>query len=47
MGWLEEDDIVCRYHGLAFRGNGQCVRMPSQDKLNHAARINSYPVVEQ
>ena len=47
MGWLEGDDVVCRYHGLAFGGNGQCVRMPSRDKLNPAARVRSYPVVDR
>ena len=42
MGSLDGDEIVCRYHGLAFDGAGRCTRMPSQDKLNprHAcARI--------
>jgi vanillate O-demethylase monooxygenase subunit len=38
MGSLEGDDVVCRYHGLAFDGKGQCTRMPSQDTLNPAAR---------
>ena len=22
MGWLEGDEVVCRYHGLAFDGKG-------------------------
>jgi vanillate O-demethylase monooxygenase subunit len=47
MGWLENDQVVCRYHGLAFDGKGQCTRMPSQDKLNPAARVRSYPAVER
>ena len=47
MGWLEGDEVVCRYHGLAFDGKGQCTRMPSQDKLNPQARVRAYPVVER
>ncbi len=47
MGWLEGDELVCRYHGLAFDGQGQCTRMPSQDKLNPQARVRAYPVVER
>src|SRR4029079_19138154 len=47
MGSLEGDEVVCRYHGLAFDRKGQCTRMPSQDKLNPTARVRAYPVVEQ
>lgn len=47
MGQLDGDDIVCRYHGLAFGGDGQCTRMPSQDKLNPSACVRSFPVVER
>lgn len=47
MGRLDGDELVCRYHGLAFGGDGQCTRMPSQDKLNPSACVRSYPVVER
>ena len=47
MGRLEGDEVVCRYHGLAFDGKGQCTRMPSQDKLNPSVRVRAYPVVER
>jgi phenylpropionate dioxygenase-like ring-hydroxylating dioxygenase large terminal subunit len=46
MGWLEGDEVVCRYHGLAYDDEGQCTRMPSQDKLNPAAKVHSYPVLD-
>ena len=39
LGSLEGDDIVCRYHGLAFNGDGACTHMPSQDTLNPSARV--------
>ena len=29
LGWIEEDNLVCAYHGWAYRGDGQCVRIPS------------------
>lgn len=47
MGRLDGDEVVCRYHGLAFNSSGQCTRMPSQDKLNPSACVRSYPVVER
>ncbi|MEA3194845.1 MAG: hypothetical protein QOD26_3178 [Betaproteobacteria bacterium] len=47
MGRLDGDNLVCRYHGLAFDSSGRCTRMPSQDKLNTSACVRSYPVVEK
>jgi vanillate O-demethylase monooxygenase subunit len=47
MGWLGGDEIVCRYHGLAFDGQGRCTRMPLQEKLNPQAQVRSFPVVER
>jgi vanillate O-demethylase monooxygenase subunit len=47
MGRLDGDEIVCRYHGLAYDGKGKCTRMPSQNKLNRSACVQSYPVVER
>ncbi|MEE8304556.1 MAG: aromatic ring-hydroxylating dioxygenase subunit alpha [Candidatus Tectomicrobia bacterium] len=29
LGWVEGDTLVCAYHGWAYRGDGQCVRIPS------------------
>ena len=32
MGWVEEDDIRCPYHGWKFSGGtGQCVEMPAEE----------------
>lgn len=47
LGRLDGDEVVCRYHGLAFDGDGRCTRMPSQDKLNPSACVRSFPVVER
>lgn len=47
MGWLEGDELVCRYHGLRFDGTGQCTRMPSREKALSSARVRSYPTEEK
>lgn len=47
LGRLDGDEVVCRYHGLAFDGDGKCARMPSQDKLNPSACVKSFPNVER
>lgn len=47
MGWLEGEEIVCRYHGLAFDGTGTCTRVPSMDTGNTAAKVRAYPALER
>lgn len=47
MGRLEEDRVVCGYHGLKFDDTGRCVYMPSQHTINPSACVKSYPLVER
>jgi len=47
LGKLIGDNVECPYHGLQFEPGGRCVHMPSQDTLNPAAAVRSYPVVER
>jgi len=47
MGRLEGDQVVCGYHGLVFNAEGRCTHMPSQDTLNPAACVRSYPVLQK
>ena len=47
MGHLEGDEVRCGYHGLVFDAAGRCVHMPSQETLNPAACVRSFPVVER
>lgn len=47
MGRLKGDQIECGYHGLTFDGTGACTRVPGAEKIPHAARVRSYPVVER
>lgn len=45
-GWVEGEDIRCRYHGWKYRGDGQCVEQPGElDRpFCEKVRIRSYPV---
>jgi 5,5'-dehydrodivanillate O-demethylase len=47
IGWVEGDDIRCRYHGWRFDCTGQCVEQPNEDKpFAEKVSIPSYPVRE-
>jgi phenylpropionate dioxygenase-like ring-hydroxylating dioxygenase large terminal subunit len=30
LGWVEQGEIVCAYHGFRYAADGQCVRVPAQ-----------------
>ncbi|MGA4543591.1 Rieske 2Fe-2S domain-containing protein [Uniformispora flossi] len=44
---LENDTVVCGYHGFTYDPTGTCVRVPGQTRIPRTARVRSYPVVEQ
>ena len=46
-GQVIEAGLQCGYHGLVFDSSGCCVRIPGQDSIPPAARVKSYPLVEQ
>jgi vanillate O-demethylase monooxygenase subunit len=46
-GWLEGDDVVCKYHGLVYNSAGRCTHMPSQETINPSASVRSFPVEEK
>lgn len=46
-GFVQDDRLVCGYHGLAFADGGRCVHMPSQGTINPNAHIRHYPVAER
>ena len=46
-GTVIDDHIQCPYHGLVFNAAGQCVANPLDDNAPAAARVQSFPVVEQ
>src|SRR5437867_902370 len=46
-GWIEGDDLRCRYHGWRYDSTGQCVEQPGEPHpFCERARIRSYPVEE-
>lgn len=47
MGRLEDDRIVCRYHGLAFDATGRCTHIPSVAKISPSACVQAYPLIER
>lgn len=46
QGSLVGNDIECGYHGLAFRADGSCSRIPTQKAIPASCRLQAYPVVE-
>lgn len=47
MGWLEDDNVVCGYHGFRFEPGGRCIKIPTQNAIPAKAQVRSYPVVER
>lgn len=45
MGSVDQGEVTCRYHGLAFDGTGACIRNP-HGPLSAALKVPRYPVVE-
>lgn len=43
---LEKDEIICRYHGISFNGEGKCTNIPGQDNIPHTCALRAYPLVE-
>ncbi len=46
-GRLEEDTIVCGYHGFRYDRAGDCIEVPSQAKCPKGIGVRAYPVIEQ
>lgn len=47
FGFIEHDQVVCGYHGLAFNSEGRCTRVPGQENIPPAACVRAFPVVER
>jgi phenylpropionate dioxygenase-like ring-hydroxylating dioxygenase large terminal subunit len=47
LGTLLGDDVQCGYHGFTFSSDGRCLRVPSMKAPPAAARVRSFPVIEQ
>lgn len=46
-GRLLGDILECGYHGMQFEGSGNCVLIPTQDRIPPNAGVRAYPVAEQ
>ncbi len=48
VGWVEGEEIRCRYHGWKYDGQGQCTEQPAERGRNFCAkvRIDHKPTVE-
>jgi len=49
LGCVIEGAVTCPFHGWRYRGDGRCVRIPSQPavaRIPSRARVTSYPLVE-
>lgn len=46
-GWVEGDDLRCRYHGWKYDGTGQCVEQPCEpEPFCNKVQIRGYPIQE-
>jgi 5,5'-dehydrodivanillate O-demethylase len=47
LGWVEGDNLRCRYHGWSYDAAGQCVEQPNEDRpFCDKVQIKTYPTRE-
>ena len=48
-GWVENDELQCKYHGVGYDKSGQCFRIPAQPDAAIPARLKltTYAVTER
>jgi len=47
VGKVTKTGLQCGYHGLTFDPDGNCIDVPSQDRVPPDARVRRYPTVER
>ena len=49
LGWIDNDNIVCAYHGWRYNADGACVHIPQKEQqtIPRKARARSYACVER
>ena len=51
MGYLQEDRIICAYHGLEFTADGTCIRIPAREDqavpIADSFNLHTYRNIEQ
>lgn len=48
MGWVENDEIVCPYHGFCYNCEGACTAVPAHpsNKISPKLKLIMYPAVQ-
>lgn len=46
QGPVHGNTLACPYHGMRFGADGRCTRIPGQDRIPDAARVDAFPVIE-
>ncbi len=46
-GFLQGEQLICKYHGLRFNESGRCVWMPGQEGIHAATKLRVYPAAEK
>jgi vanillate O-demethylase monooxygenase subunit len=49
LGWVENNELQCKYHGVGYDKSGQCTRIPAQPDAAIPARLTlrTYAVTER
>ncbi|WP_296555818.1 aromatic ring-hydroxylating dioxygenase subunit alpha [Pigmentiphaga sp.] len=47
FGHVENDRLVCGYHGMSFGADGKCTGIPGQERIPPAARVRAFPIQER
>lgn len=49
LGWVENEEIVCPYHGFRYDCEGKCTAVPAHpsSKISPKLKLITYPVVER
>jgi len=50
MGWVENEQLVCAYHGLHYAADGHCTQIPAQPNLSNISprfSLKTFPAVER
>jgi vanillate O-demethylase monooxygenase subunit len=49
MGWMEGEELVCKYHGFRYSGSGQCVKIPAHPGAAIPPKLclQTYPAIEK
>ena len=49
LGWVENDELQCKYHGVGYDKSGQCTRIPAQPDaaIPDRLKLTTYTVTER